>query len=105
MTLKDYAAGGAWGESQKDTNASSAGLGRVVTAPCWRKPKGQRVDEKVQRLLTTYNEVAQSDRYNPLVHSDAQRRDFFIKKYFPGKDIPLGQKPATPEEDESMLAI
>jgi hypothetical protein len=48
MTLKDYAAGGNWGQSQKETNAtSSAGVPRTATAPCWRKPKGQRVDEKV----------------------------------------------------------
>lgn len=61
MTLHDYAGGTQWCKngfepSQSKGSAfsgtrSNAQKIRSTTAPCWRKPRYQRVDEKVQKLL------------------------------------------------------
>lgn len=107
MTLQDYAVGGAWGtggawqSNGGKENQSSAGNPRIATAPCWRKPKAQRIDEKVQKLMTSYKESDQGA--NPFAQTDSQRRGQAMQKYFPGKDIPLGARDEGPPaelEDE-----
>ena len=72
----------------------------MTTAPCWRKPKAQRVDEKVNKLLKGYNDAGS----RALTVSDNQRRDNRIQKYFPGKDIPLGKR-AEEDSQGEFLAI
>lgn len=94
MTLQDYAVGGAWGTGDAwssingKENQSSAGNPRTATAPCWRKPKAQRIDEKVQKLLDSYKDTSDGNVY---AQTESQRREQQTKKYFPGKDVPLGQ--------------
>ena len=60
MTLHDYATGNMWGrnvQSKGLMSSSSGGLfgnenkgQRQATAPCWRKTRAERVDEKIARL-------------------------------------------------------
>jgi hypothetical protein len=86
-TLQDYS-GGAWGATPSaQTRASTRGR-TAGTAPVWRKTKQQRVDEKVNKLLASYNEATRP----ALALSEQQRRAQLTAKYFPGKDVPLTQK-------------
>jgi len=64
--------GGAWGQGGLVSSAGTNGIGssqgkRQATAPCWRKPKAQRVDERVERLRATYAEAAKGGGANPLL--------------------------------------
>jgi hypothetical protein len=49
MTLHEYANTTGWGQPQS-TNSTRA------TAPCWRKSRQQRVDEKIQKLESAFAE-------------------------------------------------
>jgi len=91
MTLQDYAKGGAWGTAQSGFFGSSSGNAsaatRTATAPIWRKTRAQRVDAKIESLKTVYREATEGS--NALLKSESRQRDENIKKYFPGKDVPL----------------
>lgn len=62
---------------------------RTATAPCWRKTKKQRVDEKVSKLLSSYNDVGPK---TTMALTEHKKRSQLTAKYFPGKDIPLTAK-------------
>lgn len=85
-----------WGGlSASQTRASTSG---GVGGPCWRKTKQQRVDEKINKLLT-----ALSEHSKPAISlNDHQKRAELTAKYFPGKDVPLTQKEQK-SENESPL--
>lgn len=113
MNLHDYAAGNLWCkngfEGAQSYGKATALSGsrqttsqhtRATTAPCWRKPRQQRVDEKVQKLLEGYQQVDISEKIK-MARTDSERRTKTLQKYFPEKDVPLGQLEQSASEDET----
>lgn len=77
-------------------SSSSAGLfgnekpqgHRQATAPCWRKTRAERVDEKIARLKKS-DALAQAVDTNELMMSERKKRNKLVQHYFPGPDKPL----------------
>ena len=102
MTLYDYAGGNQWCKNGFDPSqskgsafsgsryAGTAHKNRSTTAPCWRKPRYQRVDEKVQKLLDGYKQADVEDQVK-LAKTESDKREDVLQKYFPGHDVPLGE--------------
>ena len=98
MTLHDYATGNMWGrnvQSKGLMSSSSGGLfgnenkgQRQATAPCWRKTRAERVDEKIARLKRS-DQLASSADTNDFLISERKKRNKLVQQYFPGQDVPL----------------
>ena len=100
MTLQDYATGNLWGRNGQQSkgmmSSSSGGLfgreksqgNRQATAPCWRKTRAERVDEKIARLKKS-DQLAAAVDTNELMMSERKKRNKLVNHYFPGPDKPL----------------
>lgn len=96
MTLQDYATGNLWGRNtNKMASSSSGGLfgrersgSRQATAPCWRKTRAERVDEKIARLKRS-EIIAAAGSSNELLMSEREKRSKLVSQYFPGQEKPL----------------
>lgn len=63
MTLQELAGGDAWGHTASSQTRASTRQKTAGTAPCWRKSRQQKVDEKVHKLLSSYNEAANKKQH------------------------------------------
>ena len=88
MTLQDYANTNSWGQGAAPTITT-----RQSTAPCWRKTKQQRVDEKILKLEQAFAESQQNEQAKKImIMSETKKNLMNVQKYFPWKEVPLGQK-------------
>lgn len=112
MTLQDYATGNLWGRNGAKLGSSSSGglfgregsLGsRQATAPCWRKTRAERVDEKIARLKRS-DALAVAAGSNELLMSDREKRTKLVSHYFPGsaKEKPLSAYQNLPDDDKAL---
>lgn len=108
MTLQDYATGNLWGRNGGPMATSSSGglfskensaKSRQATAPCWRKTRPERVDEKIARLRRS-DKLAAEAGGNELLMSDREKRSRLVQQYFPGKELPLSAYQPAPEDDK-----
>lgn len=108
MTLQDYAAGNLWGRNtHKMASSSSGGLfgregslgSRQATAPCWRKTRAERVDEKIARLKRSDALAAAGS--NELLMSEREKRSKLVSQYFPGQEKPLSAYQNLPDEEKA----
>lgn len=82
MNLADFN----FGETEKNSTRGfapglTAGTGlfsdyekerNVATAPCWRKSRGQKVDEKIEKLKLMFaNAGSEDEDVDPLIQSDS----------------------------------
>ena len=106
MTLQDYATGNLWGRNNKMASSSSGGLfgrenslgSRQATAPCWRKTRAERVDEKIARLKRGTEAVAGP---NELLMSERAKRSKLVSQYFPGPEKPLAYQ-NLPDDEKAL---
>lgn len=59
------------------------------------------MDEKVRKLEEAYKNATEGS--NPFIQSEEKQRERTMKKFFPGKDIPLGGKRQQSEDHELEL--
>lgn len=109
MTLQDYATGNLWGRNTNKLASSSSGglfgrensLGsRQATAPCWRKTRAERVDEKIARLKRS-DALAAVAVSNELLMSEREKRSKLVSQYFPGQDKPLSAYQNLPDDAQA----
>ena len=72
---------------------------RQATAPCWRKTRAERVDEKIARLKRSDKLAAEAGGHE-LLMSDREKRSRLVQQYFPGKDLPLSAPQHMYEEEK-----
>jgi hypothetical protein len=87
MTLHDYATGNLWGRNMSKGMMSSSSQGlfgkdrtsgqRQATAPCWRKSRAERVDEKIARLKKS-DQLANVGDSNELLISERKKRSKLV---------------------------